>query len=963
MVSLSAFRFRSTFIVTGCFSNHFISSSSSSIIRLQSFNSLLENLSSNASITFFLSFAVAFLRDPSFQDDVIMNVAAIMICNDSFIRFGLSNAFSILRRYSCDTDDSNFVHNCVTSRDISVAFGLVAVRRGVEIKSCGMLVRNVPNNRLNIFSGMVIGACFNNFGGGAAHGGQVLCAAATASDVAAGLPAGIGVRSLGAHELTNIDGREEIHQVLADGLRRDFPPVRVRKLARRTCKLPRRTGQSFVAPCRGGRGGPRAPPRQEVRDAHGLRRCRQDAAVDRGRPRLRRHGRRRRVVRRARRRRSTSLCRPRRARVRSRSQSNRGAEIYAVMLETLRDQQRLLRRGQLRARRRGVRRCPRGDRHCLPAHHHPRDEPRAAPPRRRAALPGASRSTLRRATRRRSRTSAGRRRWRSSTSGPRPGSPLRDVRRGERPGRGVDLPPARRDPPRPRARRRAHRHDERRRARRGARAPLRRAHEGEPNRPRAPPDPPRAHRLVLRPADRGRARGAPPAQRLPGRLRPRGRRRGVDVRPSRRQPRELVDSLVDKSLVIASVGARRTQYSILESLRQFGAERLAPRSRRRGVVGDQAEAGRRSPRAALRGALRARRGAPTTGRTRPSRSARAREDQENLRLAVAELVDGPGASAQPACSRCACSARRPPARRRCPRAQALLGLLDRALALATPAAVGPRAAALYCKGRFLMYSEQDGLREALVDAVEAARVADAPNVEVAGLGYLTSRRGPEPRRAGGRDGPRSAATSTPSPSPSTSTARPSCTRTAPAAARSCATRSPSRSRAATPSSRPCAGSPWLRGGPGRAPRRCRGALRTAGHDLREGEPADEPVLGLRDQPRMAPRGPGGLARRAGLLLQSLRLARLSGARHLFSYALLGLGCCALDAARSSTPPRCTAAQRGRRAGRSMAWEPMEDATCARNLAVLEPALGERFEILYAEGRRPTDELVARVLER
>ena len=36
-----------------------------------------------------------------------------------------------------------------------------------------------------------------------------------------------------------------------------------------------------------------------------------------------------------------------------------------------------------------------------------------------------------------------------------------------------------------------------------------------------------------------------------------------------------------------------------------------------------------------------------------------------------------------------------------------------------------------------MYREQDGLREALVDAVEAARVADAPNVEVAALGYLS----------------------------------------------------------------------------------------------------------------------------------------------------------------------------------------------------------------------------------
>ena len=98
--------------------------------------------------------------------------------------------------------------------------------------------------------------------------------------------------------------------------------------------------------------------------------------------------------------------------------------------------------------------------------------------------------------------------------------------------------------------------------------------------------------------------------------------------------------------------------------------------------------------------------------------------------------------------------------------------------------------------------------------------------------------------------------------------------------------------------------------------------------------------------------------------ESLRLARLSGARHLFSYALLGLGCCALDAGSLEYAATLHGGANAAIERVDMAWEPMEGATCARNLAVLEPALGERFEILYAEGAdAPTDELVARVLER
>jgi DNA-binding NarL/FixJ family response regulator/class 3 adenylate cyclase len=56
--------------------------------------------------------------------------------------------------------------------------------------------------------------------GTAGHGGQVLLSATAAS------PDGFQVRDLGTHRLAGLPEPEHIHQLLADGLPRDFPPLR-----------------------------------------------------------------------------------------------------------------------------------------------------------------------------------------------------------------------------------------------------------------------------------------------------------------------------------------------------------------------------------------------------------------------------------------------------------------------------------------------------------------------------------------------------------------------------------------------------------------------------------------------------------------------------------------------------------------------------------------------------------------
>ena len=60
----------------------------------------------------------------------------------------------------------------------------------------------------------------------AAHGGQVLVSDATRSLVEGQLPDGVELLPLGEHELRDVDRPEPIYQVLGEGLRAEFPPLK-----------------------------------------------------------------------------------------------------------------------------------------------------------------------------------------------------------------------------------------------------------------------------------------------------------------------------------------------------------------------------------------------------------------------------------------------------------------------------------------------------------------------------------------------------------------------------------------------------------------------------------------------------------------------------------------------------------------------------------------------------------------
>jgi predicted ATPase/class 3 adenylate cyclase len=59
-----------------------------------------------------------------------------------------------------------------------------------------------------------------------AHGGQVLVSSATHELIAGELDGAIGVRDAGEHRLKDLDRPEHLFQLVGDGLRDDFPPVR-----------------------------------------------------------------------------------------------------------------------------------------------------------------------------------------------------------------------------------------------------------------------------------------------------------------------------------------------------------------------------------------------------------------------------------------------------------------------------------------------------------------------------------------------------------------------------------------------------------------------------------------------------------------------------------------------------------------------------------------------------------------
>ncbi|MEO7118773.1 MAG: tetratricopeptide repeat protein [Candidatus Limnocylindrales bacterium] len=77
----------------------------------------------------------------------------------------------------------------------------------------------------------------------AGHGGQILVSRTTRDLVMGNLPAGVTLVDLGEHHLRNISSSEHLYQVAADGLRADFPPLR--SIDARPNNLPRQL-TSFV---------------------------------------------------------------------------------------------------------------------------------------------------------------------------------------------------------------------------------------------------------------------------------------------------------------------------------------------------------------------------------------------------------------------------------------------------------------------------------------------------------------------------------------------------------------------------------------------------------------------------------------------------------------------------------------------------------------------------------------------
>jgi class 3 adenylate cyclase len=71
----------------------------------------------------------------------------------------------------------------------------------------------------------------------AGHGGQVLLTDAVREIVGERLPAGVAVRDLGEYALRDFPLRERLFQLLVDGLRTTFPPLRAGAAGRRICRI------------------------------------------------------------------------------------------------------------------------------------------------------------------------------------------------------------------------------------------------------------------------------------------------------------------------------------------------------------------------------------------------------------------------------------------------------------------------------------------------------------------------------------------------------------------------------------------------------------------------------------------------------------------------------------------------------------------------------------------------------
>ena len=189
---------------------------------------------------------------------------------------------------------------------------------------------------------------------------------------------------------------------------------------------------------------------------------------------------------------------------------------------------------------------------------------------------------------------------------------------------------------------------------------------------------------------------------------------------------DLLGSLVDKSLVVADTAATTVRYRLLETIRQYGAERLDE-----GEEGDEAAAVRAAHAAYYVGLVHE--VAPyLTGRNQERWLGRLEEEYPNLRAAAEHLLADAGGASD--------TLRLFGVPRRywwCfPHRAEIMALLDRALERAEGDSSSAHAAALTCKAYMLGQSDLVAQAACAGTAVEVARAAGDRELEAEALSLV-----------------------------------------------------------------------------------------------------------------------------------------------------------------------------------------------------------------------------------
>ena len=207
---------------------------------------------------------------------------------------------------------------------------------------------------------------------------------------------------------------------------------------------------------------------------------------------------------------------------------------------------------------------------------------------------------------------------------------------------------------------------------------------------------------------------------------------------------DLVESLVDKSLVTADVDRAVPRYGLLESLRQYGREQLEKADEEGGTALVRRLA---ASHAEYFAGLYASIADALDGPDASTWIARGREEQDNLRAACESLLAGEDAGEAPAAVAAAMLGATAAYADSLRDYRGLLRLIDESLRLAGSAADAVRGAALYCRARVAIHRDEAGLMECLASAAAAAHAAGDHGTEACATSFLAARRGDTARAA------------------------------------------------------------------------------------------------------------------------------------------------------------------------------------------------------------------------